>query len=213
MQISHAEAHKLIQYSMDKSLLQEDESALASHLQTCSECARYNADIKDIGFTLRSAMNKHWNLIPAPLDLDAVKGKVGFSSRGRLGVQLAVISLMVMLVVFGAWRFVNINVVPTKTIQISPIPTPSTQMTNTRAMVQNCDEIIYTVQNGETLESIAVLFSTAPEALIELNNLNSDMVQAGNKIKILTCFTPSATIRPTTFTVTFSPAPSTISSP
>lgn len=86
-------------------------------------------------------------------------------------------------------------------------------MTNTRAMVQNCDEIIYTVQNGETLESIAVLFSTVPEALMELNNLNSDMVQAGNKIKILTCFTPSATIRPTTFTVTFSPAPSTISSP
>jgi hypothetical protein len=214
MQISHAETHKLIQYSMDCQLPQEDEKTLASHLQTCLECNRYNAEIKDAESTLRSTMNKHWNLTPPPLYINSIRGeKVEFSPYGRLGMQLAAISLMVMLVVFGTWRFVGGDVTPTTTIQISPIPTPSAQMTSTHTLNQNCGEIVYTVQQGETLESIAELFSTSPESIMKLNKPASGTLQAGNKIKILTCFTPSATIRPVTFTVTFSPAPLKVSTP
>jgi hypothetical protein len=212
MQISHAEAHKLIQQSMDSPLLREDEGSLSAHVQTCPECNTYRDEIRDVEDTLRTVMNKHWNSSPAPLGINAITG-ARLNPQGRLGVQLVMVSLMIMLAVFGAWRFVNMNVVPTKTIQVSPIPTPSTQMTSTRILAQNCNEIIYTVQKGETLESIAGLFSISPEAIMELNNLQSDTIQAGSKIKILTCFTPSATVRPVTFTVTFSPAPLTASTP
>jgi hypothetical protein len=213
MQISHAEAHKLIQQTMDSPLREEDETFLTVHLQTCPECSSYRNEIRDVEATLRSVMNKHWNLIPAPLDMDALNGKVRFSPQGKLSMQLAMIGLMVMLVMLGTWRFVTINIAPTNTVQIAPIPTPSAQMTSTRASIQNCDETIYIVQNGETLESIALLFSTSPEIVMELNNLQSEVIEVGSKIKIPICFTPSATVRPVTFTVTFSPAPLTVSSP
>lgn len=198
---------------MDSPLLWEDETTLTAHLQTCSECRNYGSEIKDVESTLRSAMNKHWNLTPAPLNMNAIKGRLGFSPQGRLSAQLVVISLMVMLVIFGAWRFVNISIIPTNTVQIAPIPTPSTQMTNTSTIAPNCSEIIYTVEEGNTLEGIAELFSTSPEAIMELNNLQFKAIEVGSKIKIPACFTPSMTSLPATLTVTFSPAPLTASSP
>ena len=213
MQISHAEAHKLIQQSMDDSLPQEDKSTLDAHLQTCPECRTYGNEIRDVEVVLHSVMSKHWAFAPASLDMNSIKGKAHFSPQGRLGMQMVMISLMVMLVMFGTWRFVNINIVPTKTMQIAPIPTPSPQMTSTRTLAPNCDEIIYIVEKGDSLESIAALFSTSKEAIMELNHLQSNTIEAGNKIEIPVCFTPSATVRPATFTVTFSPAPLTVSSP
>ena len=203
MQISHVEAHKLIQRSLDGTLLQEEISALVAHLQTCPECSTYRDEIRDVEDTLRLTMSKHWNLPPAPLDMNAITGS-RLNLQDRLVIQLAMVSLVILLIAFGAWRFVNINIFPTKTIQISPIPTPSTQKTSTLA--QNCSEIVYTVQKGETLESIAGLFSTSPEAIMELNNLPSNTIQAENKIRVPTCLTPASTARPVTFTVTFSPA-------
>jgi hypothetical protein len=213
MQISHAEAHKLIQHSMDKPLPQEDKSALASHLQTCLECNRYEAEIKDAETVLRSAMKNRWSLTPAPLDMNAIIGKIGFSPQGRLGMQLAAVGLMIMLVMFETWRFVNINIAPVNTVQIAPIPTPSTQMTNTSTVAPVCSEIIYIVEQGDTLEGIAKLFLTSPEAIMELNNLHSEAIRTGSRIKIPACLTPFMTSHPTTSTVTFSPAPSTALSP
>ncbi len=198
---------------MDDPLLREEENALVIHLQTCPECSAYRSETKDVEATLRSVMSKHWNLNPASLDMDALTGKVRFSPQGRFSAQLVMISLMVMLAMFGAWRFVNINIAPTKTLEISPIPTPSMQMTSTRTSAQNCNEIIYVVKKGETLESIALSFSTSKEAIMELNHLQSDTIEAGSKIWIPICFTPSATVRPATFTVTYSPAPLTALSP
>lgn len=213
MQISHAEAHKLIQHSMDKPLPREDKSVLASHLQTCPECKRYDAEIKDVETVLRSAMKNRWNLTPAPPDMNAILGKVGFSPQGRLGMQLAAIGLMIMLVMFGTWRFVNINIVPANTVQIVPIPTPSTQMTNTSTVAPVCSEIIYIVEQGDTLDGIAKLFLTSPEAIMELNNLHSETIETGSRVKIPACLTPFMTSHPTTVTVTFSPAPLTALSP
>jgi hypothetical protein len=212
MQISHAEAHKLIQQAMDNSLLREDENTLSNHLQTCPECSTYRDELRDVEVLLRSVMSKHWALTPVPLGVSPIKGKVHFNPQGRLGTQLVMISLMVMLIMLGTWRFVNLNIVPTKTMQIAPIPTPSTQMTGTRTLAPNCDAIVYIVKKGDTLESIATTFSTTTEAIVEWNHLQSTAIEAGNKIEVPVCFTPSATVRPATFTVTFSPAPLTASS-
>ncbi|MBI5950095.1 MAG: LysM peptidoglycan-binding domain-containing protein [Chloroflexi bacterium] len=212
MQISHAEAHTLIQQSFDDSLPREEENALTVHLQTCPECSSYRDELRDVEYTLRSTMNKHWGLTPV-LSMDVVTGKV--NSHGRLGLQLATISLTVMLVVVSAWRLINSNITPANLTppQVSPIPTPSTQMTSTRALASNCEEIAYTVREGDTLAGIAAMFSTSVETIADWNNLQSDLLKAGSEITVPVCFTPSATAHPATFTVTFSPAPLTASSP
>jgi hypothetical protein len=213
MQISHAEARQLIQRSADAKLTRDDESALAAHLQSCPECGRHQTEIKDVEDALRSTMIKHWSHAPAPLDMNTITGGVRFGPQGRLGTQLVAISLMVLLLVFGAWRFVNVNVTPTMTMQISPIPTPSPQMTGTSTRAQNCNEVIHIVQQGETLEDIAISFSTSQEAILELNGLKPGTMRAGSRIRVPACFPPSATVDPVSFTLTYSPAPLTASSP
>jgi hypothetical protein len=212
MQISHAEAHRLIQQSFEDSLPREEENALTVHLQACPECSSYRDELKDLEYILRSTMNKHWGLT-STLNVDAVAGKV--NSQGRLGIQLAAISLTIMLVVVGAWRLINSNIAPANMTppQVSPIPTPSTQMTSTRTLDSNCEEIAYTVREGDTLAGIAAMFSTPVETILNWNNLQSDLLEAGSEITIPVCFTPSATAHPATFTVTFSPAPLTEPSP
>jgi hypothetical protein len=212
MQISHAEAHRLIQQSFDDSLPQEEENALTVHLQACPECSSYRDKLRNVEYTLRSTMNKHWGLTSA-LSMDAVTGKV--NAHGRLGLQLATISLTVMLVMVGAWRLINSNITPSNMTppQVSPIPTPSTQMTSTRTLASNCGEIAYTVREGDTLAGIAAMFSTSVATIVNWNNLQPSLLEAGSEITIPVCFTPSATAHPATFTVTFSPAPLTASSP
>jgi hypothetical protein len=213
MKLSHAEAHQLIQQSVDTPLPQDKEDLLDFHLQNCPDCGVYRNQINDVETVLRSTMNKHWSASPASFDADAITGKVKASPQGRLGTQLVMISLTIMLVMFGAWRLVNTSVIPATIapLQISPIPTPSTL--HARTLAPNCEEVVYTVQEGDTFAGIASRFSTTAEIIMDWNQIQPDALMVGNRISIPVCITPSATVHSTTLTLTFSPAPSITSSP
>lgn len=198
---------------MDITLPKDKEDLLGFHLQNCPDCGAYRNQVNDIETVLRSTMSKHWSSSPAALDVDAITEKVKTSPQGRLGTQLVMISLTVMLVIFGTWRLVNTNAVSATSVppQISPIPTPSTL--HTRTLAPNCEEIVYTVQEGDTLAGIASRFSTTAETIMDWNQLQPDALMVGNRISIPVCVTPSATAYSTALKLTFSPAPLTVTSP
>lgn len=208
MKISHAESRSLIQYSLDRSLNTDEQKDLFVHLQACTDCTAYAAEIKDLENNLLSTMKKHWNLAPSPLAVEVITGKRNRKSQTAIFVKLAMAGAVLILFVYGTWQFTETNNKPGVSIplEILPIPTPSIQMTNTDTLSLGCKEIRYIVQNGDTVESIAIQFSISLEELMKKNNLTSGLVIPGIEIVIPLCdTTPSKTIRPPTTTTTYTP--------
>lgn len=69
-----------------------------------------------------------------------------------------------------------------------------------------CDQIRYEVQPDDTWESIATEFSIPKDALMDANNMSSEVVTSGAEIIIPLCnSTPTGTVRAPTFTSTITP--------
>ncbi|MGG1679674.1 LysM peptidoglycan-binding domain-containing protein [Neobacillus sp. NRS-1170] len=85
-----------------------------------------------------------------------------------------------------------------KPVTPTPAPAPSTSTTTTSE---------YTVKSGDSLSKIGVQFGMTVEQLKTLNNLKSDMIYVGQKLKVTAAqtTTPAPTPTPT------APAPSTVS--
>src|SRR5262245_46121736 len=98
MQITHAEAHKLVQYNLDRALNSEKQRTLLSHLQECDECKAYADGILDMENILRHLMNKKWQYSPLPLSLDSIRPHNGFSKRtySLFSLQTALIGLILV---------------------------------------------------------------------------------------------------------------------
>lgn len=88
-----------------------------------------------------------------------------------------------------------------------PTPTPPAAATSTleagQATLQACDKVIYTVQEGDTLSTIANNYAVPQDAIKSYNSMSSDSVPLGMTIIIPLCEraatpgpTPTATIPP-----------------
>jgi predicted anti-sigma-YlaC factor YlaD len=64
MQITHEEAHRLIQFNIDGTLDLNNQETLNTHLRGCADCRVYSDEVKETVSTLREIMRKHWNLRP-----------------------------------------------------------------------------------------------------------------------------------------------------
>jgi len=86
-----------------------------------------------------------------------------------------------------------------------PTPTPMPEATATfepaQATLAACDKVIYTVQNGDTLGSIAANYAVPAEAIKSYNGLSTDVVFLNMNLTIPLCeraATPGPTPTPTT---------------
>jgi len=210
MQITHEEAHKLIQFNADEALDSQAKATLASHLQQCVECRAYAQDIQEIESILSPVMKRKWNLQPVPLSIHAIAVKKASRIQvdAILTTRTAMIGIVLVAFIFSIWQFTlsGGQAVSPLPAGVLPVPTPSTQPTITRIKFQNCEETLYSVRENDTLESIAYQFSISKEEIMTMNNMKIETVNPAMKLMIPICsFTPTGTVNPATLTTTYTP--------
>jgi hypothetical protein len=213
MQITHEQARKLIQFSLDGVLQTAERAMLSAHLQECLDCRDYASDLKEVEMNLLPVMEKHWKARPIPLSLPLlVQSKTSIVNTSKLlTMRSAVLSLIFVAFFFSAWKFVSSSpdVSGQIPLAIPLVPTPSTQSTrstNTASSPENCEMLVYRVQPNDTLASIASHFLVPEDKLIQINGLSTDSLSSSMELVIPVCnFTPTRTIRPATFTATNTP--------
>jgi len=214
MQITHEQAHILMQRKMDQALNSLDAESLSAHLQTCSDCQQYANEIKEVDRLLFPMLKKQWNRQPTPLLVAALLGTSQKTSTiTLLTIRRLAVSFAALALFFSAWQFITAG--PSAFSQlpqmIPPVPTPSTISTDTLVTLENCEMAVYTVQANDTLSGIADRFSVSAEEIMKLNQLRMEVVQPAMKLVIPLCnFTPTGTVHPATFTTTYTPVIQTI---
>ncbi|HJZ11965.1 MAG TPA: zf-HC2 domain-containing protein, partial [Acidobacteriota bacterium] len=156
MEITHEEARRLIQHNADEALNQNKQIMLRAHLKDCADCRVYAAELNEIENTF-------------PLSMNVLPSKRKFKERTSIIVAIRTALVGIAIVVFNLslWQIqlTNSETLGQAPLSILPVPTPSTQLTSTRTVSQNCEEIRYKVQENDTLESVADGFSTSKESI------------------------------------------------
>jgi hypothetical protein len=208
MQITHQEARRLIHFHSDDALKAQEKSMLLAHLTACPECRIYAEEIKEVEIMLVPVMKKHWDARPIPLSIHELKAKRISSTRSGnlLTIRMALMSFVLAALIFSTWQFTRTGLPSDEepSLAFAPLPTPSVERTSTAISSDDCGVIQYTIQPGDTLESIAQQFSASPEEIISMNSLKSEVVSSGLRLLIPFCgFTPTIEFqatRPTTST-------------
>jgi hypothetical protein len=219
MQITHDQAHRLIQLNIDALLSWQDKSVLSAHLQDCAECQIYASEIKEVDSILLPLLKRQWSSAPIPLSLDGLPGVNNSKPGGRsfLTTRITALSVVVVALLFSVWQLMLSGAAAPGPVPISVplIPTPSlpsVRSTSTTIDLKECQMLIYTVQQRDTLEEIANRFSVSKAKLRAANHLNAGTVTAGMELMIPICkSTPTGTFDAltTTFTPILNPTTST----
>ena len=212
MQITHEQAHKLIQLNIDQALSAQETVELSAHLRDCLDCRSYASDLKEVEHLLFPFLKRQWHRRPIPLSITALtEGSLKTQASSLLATRTAAIGLIVVALFFSVWQFLFSGSVVLGQVphHVPPIPTPSVHTasaTNVSASLENCKSVLYTVQRNETLAEIAIQFSVSQEEIMELNHLKAAIISPSMELIIPLCnFTPTGTVHPATFTITYTP--------
>ncbi len=212
MQITHQEAHRLIQFDTDSALKTHEKNDLLAHLDACEECKNYAESIKGIGSLLRPFLQRNWNQQPIPLSLAAVTGKRNQSRTAVtfLATRIAIISIICISFVFSVWQFTvsTPSASDVSLLTIPPMPTPSTRLVSMTSTSSNCVGTSYLVTENDSLESISAKFAVSQQDILTINRLTSEALKAGVQIIVPSCTsTPTGTVNAQTTTYTPSSGP------
>ena len=129
MQITHEQAHQLIQQNMDRALGPQDDAALSAHLRACSSCRAYATEMMEVEDILSPLMKRQWSLQPVPLSVSSLVQRKNslIITNTLLAMRRAAVGILVAVFFFNAWSFARpheptFNGLPTGAL---PIPTPS----------------------------------------------------------------------------------------
>jgi len=212
MQITHQEAHRLIQFDTDHALKPHEKNDLLAHLDTCEECKIYAESIKGIGSLLRPFLQRNWNQQPTPLPLAAVMGKRNQSGTAGtfLATRIAIISIICISFVFSVWQFTvsTPSASDVSLLTVPPMPTPSTRLVSMTSTSSNCVGTSYLVEVNDSLESISAKFAVSQQDILTVNGLTNEALKAGVQIIVPSCTsTPTGTVNAQTTTYTPSSKP------
>jgi len=210
-QLTHEEARRLVDFSLDQALDAGTRSVLDEHLTTCMECRSYAGELDQLESVLRGMKHRWDRLRPAPLHPnelgDRSRNKVlGFADT-IVATRMAVMILTVFAVALGAWQLsIGSLIPPNRHNAAIPIPTPSSLLTATGATAPGCNYIVYRVQPGDTLDGIASMFSVQKEWIVEFNHMQTEAVDRTMILNIPLCITtPTGTIQVPAATITITP--------
>ena len=211
MHISHEQARKLIQFSLDGALQASEKATLTAHLQDCSDCKEYVKELSEVEAIVLPLMKKRWSARPAPLSMALLTQKKSspIHASKLLAIRSTVIGLVFVALFFSAWQFVASG--PSSSspmaLVVPLVPTPSVQTAQSiRITAENCEMMAYRVQENDTLAGLANRFLVAEDEIMEINHLKTDSVSIPMELMIPVCnFTPTGTIHPATFTTTDTP--------
>lgn len=213
MDITHKQAHRLIQLALDHALNREEQAALSAHLPDCVECQAYASEMREVESILPPLMKRTWTLRPSPLPIAPLIQKKTSAVQPRilLAMRTLAISLGFLALVIGSWPFLDPGS-PTATrapLAVPLVPTPSAQVapsTSTRAQLEDCEVLLYRIQPGDTLSDLAGRFSVSAEQIMEFNGLTNGTLREKTELLIPVChLTPTGTAHPATFTATYTP--------
>ena len=207
MQITHAEAHQLIQLNLDRALNIEKQRLLSTHLQECKTCRAYADGMFNVELMLRQMMNKQWNQTPLPLSPDSLRPQtiIQKGANSLFGLRAALAGMV--LVAFAFFIGQLITTVDHSSGQIPssvlPVPIPSNQFSTASLESPQCEWSLHKVETFDTLESIAFQYSVSKEEIMTFNNMASELVYESMELKIPQCnVTPTMTARIPTTTLT-----------
>jgi hypothetical protein len=207
MQITHEEARRLIQFKADNGLNPASAEKLDMHLKTCTECRGYFNAVKDTESVLRQTLRKQWDIRPLPLSLDAIQAKANFKTGWNFLVttRTALLGIVFAMFAFITWQSLASGTasyqMPSGAVPL--IPTPSTQYTVTNTLQNDCKEIRYIVQEGDTLDGIARQFLVSRESILLANHLTDETLIPSRELILTICgSTPTSTLHPPTLTIT-----------
>jgi len=214
MQLTHEQAQAYLQAAADQLLDSEKRALLDSHLESCGLCQAYARGLDNLEATLRSALRNCWDATPIPLSMEKILGRQKKPEKftfqrvlqfaGAPALAIAVVFLAILLGVrhFSSGLGGDISLA---TVSAEAIPTPSAQLTTASALVTDCAQVIYKVQAGDTLETIAREFSVPKETIMEINGLKTEDLSASAQLIIPLC-DPTPSLTPTiTMTYTLTP--------
>ena len=207
MQITHAEAHRLIQYDLDRALDPEKQISLFAHLQDCEDCRGYADGMRDIENQLRQVMNKQWNLSPLPLSIDSIKTQINLprGAHNLFQLRTALVSMVLVAFSFFIWQLTSTSYHSSEQIPstILPVPTPSTQLSTASLASPTCEWTLHKVEASDSLESIAFQYSVSKQDIMTFNGMDSELIDESMEIKIPHCnVTPTMTAHWPTRTLT-----------
>lgn len=212
MSITHEQAQKLIQLNLDQVLSMEESATLSAHLRHCRECNSYASEIKEVTNLLPPLMKRRWNVQPAPLSIySLINKREKLPASILLTMRTAAVSIALMTLFFSARQFVlSSQSRPSRpSVAIPSMPTPASatlQTVSAQLTREGCAILMYTVQEEDTLSSIAEQFSVSEPMIVELNRLESESIHTGMELLIPLChFTPTGTLETATFTTTRTP--------
>jgi LysM domain/Putative zinc-finger len=213
MQITHEQARKLIQFSLDGVLQAAEKATLTAHLQDCMDCRDYAKELKEVEVIILPLMKRQWSAPPIPLSIPSLTQRKSSTIQASklLAIRSTVIAFVFVALFFSAWQFVASGPAGARpaSLVIPLVPTPSiqtAQSTNTESTAKNCQVMAYKVQNNDTLASLADRFLVSEDEIMKLNQLKTDTVSTSMELMIPICnFTPTGTIHPATFTITYTP--------
>lgn len=212
MQISHEQAQAYLQADADQLLDSEKRALLDSHLASCDLCRAYARSLGKLEGALRNAMQVRWNASATRLSMEKILGRrnapAKFTFQRALSyasapILVAAIVALALMLSPSRSSLVAATHTPIPAASALAAPTPSLQPVTASLPAAECEQMIYTVQPEDTLESIAEKFGVSMEAIREANPPpDADVIS--NTIIIPLCnSTPSLT--PTTaltYTVT-----------
>ena len=206
MQITHAEAHKLIQLNLDRTLNIEKQRLLSAHLQECETCRAYAHGLLNVETMLRQVMNKQWNRAPLPLSLDSIRPQniLQKSANAIFGLRTALASMVLVAFAFFIWQLTtgydSSGQIPSNVL---PVPTPSNQFSTASLELPQCEWNLHKVGAFDTLDSISRQYSVSIEEIMAFNSMDSELVYESMELKIPQCsLTPTLTARAPTKTST-----------
>ena len=202
MQITHAEAHKLIQFNLDRALNLENQKMLFAHLQECESCRAYTDAMLNVENTLRLVMNKQWQFRPLPLWIGSIKSQK--NTHPLFQLRTALISIVLVVFSFFIWELTAVYDSAGQTASnVPPVPTPSIQISTASIEAPKCKWSLHKVDHLDTLETIAYQYSVSKEDIVTFNNMSSDVIYESMEIKIPQCdATPTVTANMPTTTLT-----------
>ena len=208
MQITHAQAHQLIQFDLDQALDPEEQKSLFAHLEACAHCRDYAEQMKQVEHQLRHVMNSRWNEPPLPLSMDAIH------TPGRalnlFPWRTALVSMVLVAFSFFIWQLTSpLDRAPVSSPStIFPAPTPSTGLSTASLESPSCHWTLHTVDALDTLDRIALKYSVSKQEILRFNGMDSERIYESMEIKIPQCHvTPTMTARLPTTTRTPNLAP------
>ncbi|MFZ5912466.1 MAG: LysM peptidoglycan-binding domain-containing protein [Chloroflexota bacterium] len=229
-EITHQEARARLQRAADQLLDPAGRSTLDVHLAECRACYDYARRLADLETGLRGVLHAQWDSQRPSFDAQTIlhssrakpvwdnfpglalgMGKAALAAAFLLGFILVANLVGSRLPMAGRETPASLPT-PSGFVSVSAAsPTPSIPLTLTEFSAQACDPVVYVVQTGDSLESIANLYEMPEAIIMEFNHLATAKISPGVELSIPVCRpTPSFTAITPDKTTTITPLGGTV---